>query len=71
MHGLDDSINMQNRFYIFQVTGYVLQGRMDEARQLLSKEASTNPTSVHMCKVLDELMKKMPVLSVCLQFSLK
>uniref|UniRef100_A0A8C5SJ83 Nuclear pore complex protein Nup85 n=1 Tax=Laticauda laticaudata TaxID=8630 RepID=A0A8C5SJ83_LATLA len=45
------------------VTGYVLQGRMDEARQLLSKEASTNPTSVHMCKVLDELMKKMPVLS--------
>lgn len=43
---------------------------MDEARQLLSKEASTNPTSVHMCKVLDELMKKMPVLSVCSQFSL-
>ncbi|KAM6473325.1 nuclear pore complex protein Nup85 [Liasis olivaceus] len=45
------------------VTIFVLQGRMDEARQLLSKEASANPTSLHMCKVLDELMKKMPVLS--------
>ncbi|XP_061472119.1 nuclear pore complex protein Nup85 isoform X1 [Rhineura floridana] len=44
------------------ITIFVLQGRMDEARQLLSKEANTNPTSVSMCKILDELMKKMPVL---------
>uniref|UniRef100_A0A8D2LBV9 Nuclear pore complex protein Nup85 n=1 Tax=Varanus komodoensis TaxID=61221 RepID=A0A8D2LBV9_VARKO len=44
------------------VTIFVLQGRMDEARQLLSKEASTHPTSANMCKILDELMKKMPVL---------
>ncbi|XP_034960334.1 nuclear pore complex protein Nup85 [Zootoca vivipara] len=44
------------------LTILVLQGRMDEARQLLSKEANTNPTSASMCKILDELMKKMPVL---------
>ncbi|XP_060620689.1 nuclear pore complex protein Nup85 [Anolis sagrei] len=46
------------------VTIFVLQGRMDEARQLLSKEANANPTSVNMCKILDELMKKMPVPSL-------
>lgn len=45
------------------ITIFVLQGRMDEARQLLSKEAITNPASVKMCKILDELMKKMPVIS--------
>lgn len=43
----------------------MLQGRMDEARHLLSKEASANPTSVNMYKILDDLMKKMPVPSVC------
>lgn len=37
---------------------------MDEARQLLSKEANTNPASGNMCKILDDLMKKMPVISV-------
>lgn len=40
---------------------FVLQGRMDEARHLLSKEASANPTSMSMYKVLDDLMMKMPV----------
>ncbi|XP_066471180.1 nuclear pore complex protein Nup85 [Tiliqua scincoides] len=45
------------------ITIFVLQGRMDEARQLLSKEANTNPASVNMCKILDELMKKMPVIN--------
>ncbi|NXH15913.1 NUP85 protein, partial [Bucco capensis] len=43
----------------------VLQGRLDEARHLLSKEASADPTAVKMYKILDDLMKKMPVLSVC------
>lgn len=43
----------------------MLQGRMDEARHLLSKEASANPTSMNMYKILDDLMKKMPVPSVC------
>uniref|UniRef100_A0A8B9CFJ7 Nuclear pore complex protein Nup85 n=1 Tax=Anser brachyrhynchus TaxID=132585 RepID=A0A8B9CFJ7_9AVES len=40
---------------------FVLQGRMDEARHLLSKEASANPTSMSMYKVLDDLMMKMPL----------
>uniref|UniRef100_A0A803Y1T6 Nuclear pore complex protein Nup85 n=1 Tax=Meleagris gallopavo TaxID=9103 RepID=A0A803Y1T6_MELGA len=40
---------------------FVLQGRMDEARHLLSKEAIANPTSMKMYKILDDLMKKMPL----------
>ncbi|NXT54824.1 NUP85 protein, partial [Pluvianellus socialis] len=43
---------------------FVLQGRMDEARHLLSKEASANPTSMNMYKILDDLMKKMPMPSL-------
>ncbi|KAF2982101.1 hypothetical protein EK904_000273 [Melospiza melodia maxima] len=43
---------------------FVLQGRMDEARHLLSKEASANPASMNMYKILDDLMKKMPVPSL-------
>ncbi|KQK73440.1 nuclear pore complex protein Nup85 [Amazona aestiva] len=43
---------------------FVLQGRMDEARHLLSKEASANPTSMNMYRILDDLMKKMPVPSL-------
>ncbi|PKU34205.1 hypothetical protein llap_15494 [Limosa lapponica baueri] len=37
---------------------------MDEARHLLSKEASANPTSVNMYRILDDLMKKMPMPSL-------
>ncbi|XP_041431608.1 nuclear pore complex protein Nup85 isoform X1 [Xenopus laevis] len=44
------------------VTGYVLQGRMNEARQLLAKEASTSASARSMCRVLDDLLKKMPML---------
>uniref|UniRef100_A0A8D2PUJ8 Nuclear pore complex protein Nup85 n=1 Tax=Zosterops lateralis melanops TaxID=1220523 RepID=A0A8D2PUJ8_ZOSLA len=40
---------------------FVLQGRMDEARHLLSKEATANPASMNMYKILDDLMKKMPL----------
>ncbi|KAM4664480.1 nuclear pore complex protein Nup85 [Discoglossus pictus] len=45
------------------ITGYVLQGRMDEARQLLAKEAAASLVSRSMCRVLDDLLKKMPTLS--------
>ncbi|KAM3660498.1 nuclear pore complex protein Nup85 isoform X2 [Ammospiza caudacuta] len=45
---------------------FVLQGRMDEARHLLSKEANANPASMNMYKILDDLMKKMPVPSILL-----
>ncbi|KAG8446152.1 hypothetical protein GDO86_013854 [Hymenochirus boettgeri] len=44
------------------VIGYVLQGRMNEARQLLAKAAKE--TSLRsMCRVLDDLLKKMPTTS--------
>lgn len=42
------------------ITGYVLQARMDEARQLLAKEASASTSTRSMCRVLDDLLKKMP-----------
>ncbi|KAM3921196.1 nuclear pore complex protein Nup85 [Leptodactylus fuscus] len=42
------------------ITGYVLQARMDEARQLLAKEAAVSTSSRSMCRVLDDLLKKMP-----------
>ncbi|XP_067570786.1 nuclear pore complex protein Nup85 isoform X3 [Pseudorca crassidens] len=45
------------------VTVLVLQGRLDEARQMLSKEANTSPTSAGMCRILGDLMRTMPVLS--------
>ncbi|XP_059764223.1 nuclear pore complex protein Nup85 isoform X1 [Balaenoptera ricei] len=45
------------------VTVLVLQGRLDEARQMLSKEADCSPTSAGMCRILGDLMRTMPVLS--------
>uniref|UniRef100_A0A8C8YHR2 Nuclear pore complex protein Nup85 n=1 Tax=Prolemur simus TaxID=1328070 RepID=A0A8C8YHR2_PROSS len=45
------------------VTVLVLQGRLDEARQMLSKEADTSPTSAGMCRILGDLMRTMPILS--------
>ncbi|XP_020021124.1 nuclear pore complex protein Nup85 isoform X2 [Castor canadensis] len=45
------------------VTILVLQGRLDEARQMLSKEADANPASAGMCRILGELMRTMPILS--------
>ncbi|XP_036612485.1 nuclear pore complex protein Nup85 [Trichosurus vulpecula] len=44
-------------------TLFVLQGRLDEARQMLSKEADANPASASMCRVLGDLMRTMPILS--------
>ncbi|XP_028375778.1 nuclear pore complex protein Nup85 [Phyllostomus discolor] len=45
------------------VTILVLQGRLDEARQMLSKEADASPTSAGMCRTLGDLMRTMPILS--------
>ncbi|KAM8946149.1 nuclear pore complex protein Nup85 isoform 2-T2 [Pelodytes ibericus] len=56
-----DNPTQHKRFWD-AITGYVLQGRMDEARQLLSKEASTSVSTRSMCRVLDDLLKKMPIL---------
>ncbi|XP_058417584.1 nuclear pore complex protein Nup85 isoform X3 [Diceros bicornis minor] len=51
------------RQFSTQVTILVLQGRLDEARQMLSKEADASPTSAGMCRILGDLMRTMPVLS--------
>lgn len=45
------------------VTVLVLQGQLDEARQMLSKEADANPPSAGMCRILGDLMRTMPILS--------
>ncbi|XP_004860704.1 nuclear pore complex protein Nup85 isoform X1 [Heterocephalus glaber] len=45
------------------VTILVLQGRLDEARQMLSREADANPASADMCRILGDLMRTMPILS--------
>uniref|UniRef100_A0A9L0RQ20 Nuclear pore complex protein Nup85 n=1 Tax=Equus caballus TaxID=9796 RepID=A0A9L0RQ20_HORSE len=52
-----------SRQFSSQVTILVLQGRLDEARQMLSKEADSSPTSAGMCRILGDLMRTMPVLS--------
>uniref|UniRef100_A0AAZ3SKL4 Nuclear pore complex protein Nup85 n=1 Tax=Oncorhynchus tshawytscha TaxID=74940 RepID=A0AAZ3SKL4_ONCTS len=44
-----------------QVISYVLQGRMDEARQVLVKQAALQPAARVMFKLLDNLLMKMPI----------
>ncbi|XP_011820474.1 PREDICTED: nuclear pore complex protein Nup85 [Mandrillus leucophaeus] len=46
-----------------QVTILVLQGRLDEARQMLSKEADASPASAGICRIMGDLMRTMPILS--------
>jgi len=42
------------------VLSYVLQGRMDEARQILVKQANVQPAARAMFKLMDSLLMKMP-----------
>ncbi|XP_066560427.1 nuclear pore complex protein Nup85 [Amia ocellicauda] len=51
----------QHQAYWNVVISYVLQGRMDEARQILGKRATQQPAARAMFKLLDNLMMKMPV----------
>ncbi|XP_047292733.1 nuclear pore complex protein Nup85 isoform X2 [Homo sapiens] len=54
------------RFFLLkwpQVTILVLQGRLDEARQMLSKEADASPASAGICRIMGDLMRTMPILS--------
>ncbi|MBN3303790.1 NUP85 protein, partial [Amia calva] len=55
----------QHQAYWNVVISYVLQGRMDEARQILGKRATQQPAARAMFKLLDNLMMKMPVYNVC------
>ncbi|XP_062886911.1 nuclear pore complex protein Nup85 isoform X2 [Mobula hypostoma] len=45
------------------VTGYVLQGRMGEARQMLARKALLEPAASSMYKCMADLMRKMPIFS--------
>lgn len=49
-----------------QVVSYVLQGRLEEARQMLVKQASLQPASRNMYKLMDNLLSKMPFYNVCM-----
>ncbi|CAK6964840.1 nuclear pore complex protein Nup85 [Scomber scombrus] len=42
------------------VLGYVLQGRLEEARQMLMKQATLQPAARSMFKLMDTLLSKMP-----------
>ncbi|KAM9296928.1 nuclear pore complex protein Nup85 [Gastrophryne carolinensis] len=54
---------LQHEKFWDAITGLVLQARMDEARQLLAKVAAVSLETRSMCRALDELMKKMPILN--------
>uniref|UniRef100_A0A4W3GDF1 Nuclear pore complex protein Nup85 n=1 Tax=Callorhinchus milii TaxID=7868 RepID=A0A4W3GDF1_CALMI len=50
----------EHRSYWDVVTGYVLQGRIEEARQMLAKKALLAPSAHSMYVSMDDLLKKMP-----------
>ncbi|KAM3864182.1 nuclear pore complex protein Nup85 [Diretmus argenteus] len=43
------------------VVSYVLQGKLDEARQMLVKQATLQPAARSMYKLIDNLLSKMPI----------
>ncbi|XP_071390623.1 nuclear pore complex protein Nup85 isoform X1 [Centroberyx affinis] len=43
------------------VVSYVLQGKLDEARQMLVKQATLQPAARSMYKLMDNLLSKMPI----------
>ena len=47
-----------------QVVSYVLQGRLEEARQMLVKQATLRPAARNMYKLMDNLLSKMPFYNV-------
>lgn len=50
--------------FCVQVVSYVLQGRLEEARQMLVKQATLQPASRDMFKLMDRLLSKMPFYNV-------
>lgn len=52
-----------------QVVSYVLQGRFEEARQMLVKQATLQPAARNMYKLMDTLLSKMPFYNVKSSFS--
>ncbi|XP_072225877.1 nuclear pore complex protein Nup85 [Leuresthes tenuis] len=50
----------EHRDYWDVVLSYVLQGRLEEARQMLVKQATLRPAARNMYKLMDGLLSKMP-----------
>ncbi|KAM9745787.1 nuclear pore complex protein Nup85 isoform 1-T1 [Menidia menidia] len=50
----------EHRDYWDVVLSYVLQGRLEEARQMLVKQATLHPAARNMYKLMDGLLSKMP-----------
>ncbi|XP_078257347.1 nuclear pore complex protein Nup85 [Rhinoraja longicauda] len=51
----------EHLYYWNVITGYVLQSRMGEARQMLAKKALLDPAGSSMYKCMSDLMRKMPI----------
>lgn len=51
-------------FWCVQVVSYVLQGRLEEARQMLVKQATLQPAAKNIYKLMDTLLSKMPFYNV-------
>ncbi|XP_067860560.1 nuclear pore complex protein Nup85 [Heptranchias perlo] len=51
----------EHLYYWNVITGYVLQGRIEESRQLLAKKALVEPAANSMYSSMDDLLKKMPI----------
>lgn len=47
-----------------QVVSYVLQGKLEEARQMLVKQATQRPAARGMYNLMDTLLSKMPYYNV-------
>lgn len=47
-----------------QVVSYVLQGRLEEVRQMLVKQGTLQPAARSMYKQMDTLLSKMPFYNV-------
>ncbi|XP_053706847.1 nuclear pore complex protein Nup85 isoform X1 [Synchiropus splendidus] len=57
---LQDESPTEHRDYWEVVIGYVLQGSLVEARQMLMKQANLHPAALKMYTLMDSLLSKMP-----------
>ncbi|XP_061557568.1 nuclear pore complex protein Nup85 isoform X2 [Phycodurus eques] len=59
-HMLQSESPAEHRDYWDVVVSYVLQGRLEEVRQLLAKQATLQPAAKNIFKLMDNLLSKMP-----------
>lgn len=63
-HSVKLHVNHMFCVWAVQVVSYVLQGRLEEARQMLVKQATLQPAARNMYKLMDTLLSKMPFYNV-------